>query len=98
MNSSYLQLLHLALPETTVVITAILVLAADVVLRRRDLAVRLQVAAGISALGWGVSAFLLLRENTYVSVMDSMFVMTPLVAHVKIALLALVVVTVVLSA
>jgi NADH-quinone oxidoreductase subunit N len=92
----YLHLLHLVLPETVVVITAILVLAADLAIRQRSTTTRLWTSAVLSTLGCTASA-LLIQSGMYASTMDDMFVTTPVIAHVKVALLALVLLTIILS-
>jgi NADH-quinone oxidoreductase subunit N len=95
--SPYLQLLRLALPETIVVITAIIVLATDLAFRQRSLLTRLRTSAVLSTFGCAVSTFLLIKDAAYASMSDDMFVTSPLIAHVKIALLLLVILTIVLS-
>jgi NADH-quinone oxidoreductase subunit N len=97
MSSPYLQLLHLALPETIIVITAIIVLATDLAMRQKALATRLRISAGVSAIGCAGAVFLLATAPASGNLMEGMFVSSPLITHVKVALLILALVTIVLS-
>jgi NADH-quinone oxidoreductase subunit N len=105
---SYWQLLTLAAPETIVVITAVAVLAVDLlVMREEPVRNRFWIGAAFAALGCLVATVWLLMINPpihpvgeYVSalpLLKGMFVDDPLVRLVKVALLGLTILTIVLS-
>src|SRR5690242_9290725 len=105
---SYWQLLILAAPETIVVITAVAVLAVDLmVMREEPIRNRFWIGAAFAALGCLVAAVWLLTINPpvhggggYAStlpLLKGMFVDDPLVRLVKVALLGLTIFTIVLS-
>ncbi len=95
---NYLELLRLAAPETIVVLTALAVLAADL-FATRELELRFRVVIGgmissvgcIAAIGW------MLALPQHADVSGGMFVVDPLSQLVKVALLALTIITVLLS-
>ena len=95
---NYLELLKLAMPETIVVLTALAVLTSDLV-AMRDLELRFRMVIGgmisivgcLVAIGW----MLVLPQHSDVS--GGIFVVDPLNTLVKIALLALTVLTVLIS-
>ena len=94
----YAQLLRLALPEVIVVATALIVMAADLmVLRRCSTRVRFAVAACLASLGCaGAIARILLAPET-ANVLDGMLIANPLIHLVQIALLTLTIFTLLLS-
>ncbi len=94
----YAQLLRLALPEVIVVATALIVMAADLmVLRRCKTRVRFAVAAGLASLGCaGAIARILLAPET-ANLHDGMLIANPLIHLVQIALLTLTIFTLLLS-
>ncbi len=94
----YAQLLRLALPEVIVVATALIVMAADLmVLRRCSTRVRFAVAAGLASIGCaGAIARILLAPET-ANLLDGMLIANPLTHLVQIALLTLTIFTLLLS-
>ncbi len=94
----YAQLLRLALPEVIVVATALIVMAADLmVLRRCSTRVRFVVAAGLASIGCvGAIARILLAPEA-ANVLDGMLIANPLIHLVQIALLTLTIFTLLLS-
>lgn len=94
---SYTSLLSLTLPEITVAVAGFLLLTVDLtVLRRAAMRVRFGAGALIACAGC-LGAILLLRGAPLGSLPDSMFVATPLTHVVQIVLLALAMLTVLLS-
>lgn len=95
---SYLELLKLAAPETIIVITALAVLAADLV-ALRDLELRFRQIIGgmiagvgcLAAIGW----IIVLPEKA--DIMSGIFIVEPMGQLVKVALLALTVFTLLTS-
>lgn len=95
---SYLQLLRLAAPETILVITALVVLAADLVaMRDLELRFRMVIGAMISSLGCVVATGWMLALPQHAQILGGVFVVDPLSQLLKIALLALTVLTLLLS-
>ena len=94
----YAQLLRLALPEVIVVATALIVMAADLmVLRRCKTRVRFAVAAGLASTGCaGAIARILLAPET-ANLHNGMLIANPLIHLVQIALLTLTIFTLLLS-
>jgi NADH-quinone oxidoreductase subunit N len=95
---NYLQLLQLALPETIVVLTALVVLAVDVVtMRELELRFRFIISGMIACVGcFGGIAWMLIshpHENAF----GGMLVIDPMTQFVKIALLALTIFSILLS-
>lgn len=93
----YAQFLQLALPEVYVVIAAILVLAIDLALRSKPLPVRFSVATTFASIGAIAAIVRLLTTSETINTMQGMFVTNLLTAHVQIALLLLMIVTLLLS-
>ena len=94
---SYTALLTLTLPEITVAVAGLLVLALDLtVLRTAAVAVRLRAGALLACLGC-LGAMLLVHSAPLASLPESMLVVTPLTHTVQIALLALAILTVLFS-
>lgn len=96
---SYLEILKLALPETVVVITALLVLAADLLaLREQPVRIRFGLGAAIASLGCVLAIFFALGRHEHVNLFHGMFVVDSLTNVVKAAILGLTIFTAVLSA
>ena len=97
-GTSYLELLKLAVPETIVVLTVLVVLAADLwALRELELRVRHAMGAMISCAGCvGAIAWIIMapQQGNYA---EGMLVVDPLTQFIKIALLVLTVFTILLS-
>jgi NADH-quinone oxidoreductase subunit N len=95
---SYLELLKLAAPETIIVVTSLVVLAADLVsLRDLELRWRLTIGAMISVLGCVVAIGWMLGLPEHANFQEGMLVVDPLTQLVKVALLVLTIFTVVIS-
>ena len=98
MNVDYLQILKLALPETVVVVTALLVLAADLLaLREQPVRLRFGLGAIIASLGCVLAIFFALGRHEHVNLANGMFVVDPLTNVVKAAILVLTIFTAMLS-
>jgi len=94
----YTQLLRLALPEVIVVATALIVMAADLmVLRRCNTRVRFAVAACFASLGCAGAIVRILLAPEVASILDGMLIVNPLTHLVQIALLVLTIFTLLLS-
>jgi NADH-quinone oxidoreductase subunit N len=94
-NLSYLDLLHLVLPEVIVVITALCVLAVDLLfLRTSETRQRGTIGAMISLIGCGVAIAWMLHARQNANVLDGMLVLNSLVERVQIALIALTMLTI----
>lgn len=95
---SYLELLKLAAPETIVVITALVVLAIDLTsMRGMEIRLRFIIGGMISCVGCLAAGLLLLVMQPHGTIGGGMFVADPLVALVKIGVLALTIFTVLIS-
>lgn len=96
---SYLAILQLALPETVLVIAAVVVLGADLFsLRNEPLPVRMGLCATLAVLGCVTAGLLAWISNGTGNVGDGLFVVTPLIRLVKIGLLVIAVPALVVSA
>ncbi|MCU0772273.1 MAG: NADH-quinone oxidoreductase subunit N [Verrucomicrobia bacterium] len=96
---SYLEILRLALPETALVITALVVLASDLLALRKDsLSVRLGFCASLAVLGCVAAGVLLVMASGAGDVGGGMFVVTPLIRLVKLGVLAMAVPALLVSA
>jgi NADH-quinone oxidoreductase subunit N len=94
----YAQLLRLALPEVIVVATALIVMAADLmVLRRCKTRVRFAVAAGLASIGCAGAIARILLAPEAANILDGMLIANPLIHLVQIALLTLTIFTLLLS-
>jgi len=95
---NYLDLFKLAVPEMVIVVTALVVLAVDVVtLRDLELRFRFIVAGMIACVGCvGATAWMLISHPS-ANLFGGMFVIDPTTQIVKIALLALTIFTILLS-
>ena len=95
---SYAELLRVTLPEIVVAVTGLVLLALDLsVLRRAPVGRRLGVGALIACIGSLLSIWMLMHGTGTASLPDGMFVVTPLTRIVQIALLALTILTALLS-
>ena len=94
---SYLELLHLTLPEIVVALAALLTITLDIVLLKRA-AVRVRLHAGVLIGCAGcVAAIFLAHNSPVVRPADGMLVLTPLTTLVQTFLLALTILTLLLS-
>lgn len=94
----YLEILKLALPETVVVVTALAVLAADLLaLREQPVRVRFGLGAAIASVGCLLAIFLALGRHDHENIAGGMFVVDSLTNVIKVAILGLTIFTVVLS-
>ncbi|HWD91108.1 MAG TPA: NADH-quinone oxidoreductase subunit N [Verrucomicrobiae bacterium] len=95
---NYLELLNLALPETIIALTALIVLAVDVVtLCELELRFRFLICGMIACVGClGAIAWMLI-SHAHANAFDGMLVIDPVTQFVKIALLALTIFTILLS-
>ena len=95
---NYAELLRLTLPEIAVAVAGLVLLALDLtVLRRAAVKTRFGAEALIGCAGCLVAAYLLMHAAVLGRLPDAMFVVTPLTRVVQVALLALTVLTVLLS-
>lgn len=95
---SYLQLLKLAAPETIVVATALVVLAADLAgMRGLELRFRLTISAMISCVGCALAIAWMLALPQHANFLEGMLVVDPLTRFLKVALLVLTIFTLLLS-
>ena len=95
---NYAQMLQLALPEVIVAITALIVLAIDLLfLRQYRTRIRFAVAAGLASIGCAAAILQLLLSRAQTSVLDGMIVANPLTHLVQIALLILTIFTLLFS-
>jgi NADH-quinone oxidoreductase subunit N len=96
---NYAQLLQLALPQVIVVATALIVMAVDLLaLRRSATRVRFAVAATLGSLGCALAIFHILLAPAQANLLDGTLIANPLTHLVQIALLALTIVTLFISA
>jgi len=95
---NYVELLKLAAPETVVVVTALVVLAADLVaLRGLERRFRLLIGALISSVGCVAAVGWMLALPEHTNLLEGMLVIDPLTQLVKIAVLVLAIFTVLIS-
>jgi NADH-quinone oxidoreductase subunit N len=95
---NYLELLRLAAPETILVLTVLIVLAADLfALRGLALRYRLLIGAMISCVGCAIAIAWMLALPQHGSFLEGMLVVSPLTQLVKVALLAFTILTIVIS-
>ncbi len=95
---SYAELLRATLPEIVVAVTGIVLLALDLsALRRSAVGRRLGVGALVACVGSLLAIWMLTQSVGTTSLPDAMFVVTPLTRVVQMALLALTILTVLLS-
>ena len=95
---SYLELLKFAVPETILVLTVLVVLAADLLaLRGLELRFRLLVGAMISCVGCSVAIAWMIAFPEHANLFEGMLVVNPLTQFVKVALLVLTIFTLLIS-
>jgi NADH-quinone oxidoreductase subunit N len=96
--NTYNQLLSLAWPEITVTLTALIVIAADLLfLRRSSIRTRFAVSVTLASIGCLAAIVQLLHAPTLAPLPDGIFLASPLIHLVQIALLALTILTLLLS-
>jgi NADH-quinone oxidoreductase subunit N len=94
---SYAELLKLAAPETILVVAVLLVLGADLLMRDLDLRVRMLIGAMISCAGCIAATGWMLALPEHANVMNGVLVVDPITRLMKMALLALAILTVLIS-
>ena len=95
---NYMDLLKFAAPETIIVITALVVLVADLTaLRELELKFRLIIGGMISSVGCLAAIGWMLALPQQANLLEGMLVLDPVVQFVKIALLVLTIFTVLIS-
>jgi NADH-quinone oxidoreductase subunit N len=95
---NYAQLLQLALPEVIVVVTALIVMALDLVfLRNRPARLRFIVAASLASLGCATAIARILLAPAPANILDGTLIANPLTHLVQIALLALTILALLIS-
>ncbi len=95
---SYLELLKLAVPETILVLTIGVVLAADLLaLRGLTLRFRLLIGAMFACVGCAAAIAWMLVLPQHATFLEGMLVVNPLTQFIKVALLVLTIFTIVLS-
>ena len=95
---SYLDLLKLAVPETVIVLTALFVLAVDLIaLREVDRRFRFVIAGMIACIGCLGAIVWMLISHEHMNAFAGMLVVDPLTQLVKIAVLVLTIFTILLS-
>ena len=95
---NYGQLIGLAWPEIIVTLTALLVVALDIIFfRRSDTRVRFAAASTIASLGCAGAIVRLLVAPIQSTVLDGVFVANPLTHLVQVALLILTIITLLIS-
>jgi len=95
--TTYPQLLRLLWPEIIVTVTALAVVALDLLLRRSPIRVRFAVASCVASLGCAGAILRLLLAPEQANLFDGMFLANPLTQLVQVALLVLTVLTLLLS-
>ncbi len=100
MNSiNYIQLLQLAIPQVIVVLTALLVMAVDLlVVRRQAISTRFTVASSLASVGCAVAILRILLAPVQANLLDGTLIASPLTHLVQVALLALTICTLLLAA
>jgi len=96
---NYVQLLQLALPQTIVVATALIVMATDLLLLRdRATRTRFTIAAVLASLGCAAAIVRILLAPAQANILDGTLIANPLIHLVQIALLALTIFALLISA
>ena len=95
---SYLELLRLAAPETIMVLTVLVVLAADLfALGGLELRFRLLIGGMISCVGCAAAIAWMLALPQHATFLEGMLVVTPLTQFIKVGLLVLTILTIVIT-
>lgn len=98
LDISYSQLFQLSVPETLLVIAALVVLAVDLLaLRKAEIVHRFSAGALISCLGCAAGIFWILAHPQQANLLNGMMVVNPIIQFVQIALLVLAILTMSLS-
>jgi NADH-quinone oxidoreductase subunit N len=96
---NYAQLLQLALPQVIVVATALIVMAIDLLLlRNRPTRTRSTIAAGLASLGCTLAIIRILLAPAHANILDGTLIANPLTHLVQVALLALTIFALLISA
>jgi NADH-quinone oxidoreductase subunit N len=94
-TTSYLDLLHLVLPQAIIVIAALCILTVDLIfLRTSETRFRGSIGAVLSLTGCAAAILWLLHAPQNANVLDGMLVLNPLAVHMQIALLTLTMLTI----
>ena len=97
--TNYTQLLQLALPQVIIVVTALVVMAVDLVaLRKRPFRIRFTVATTLASLGCAAAILRIVLVPAQANLFDGMLIANPLTHLVQVALLVLTIFTLLLSA
>ncbi len=92
---SYMELLHLVMPEVIVVLAALCVLAVDLTfLRTSEMPLRGSIAAALSFIGCAAAVVWILHSPQSANVLDGILVLNPLTQRVQVALLILTMLTI----
>jgi NADH-quinone oxidoreductase subunit N len=98
-STNYSQLLQLALPQVIVVVTALVVMAVDLLaLRKRPFRIRFTVATALASIGCAAAILRIVLAPVQANLFDGMLIASPLTHLVQIALLVLSIFTLLLSA
>jgi NADH-quinone oxidoreductase subunit N len=98
MTPNYTQLLRLVLPQVIVVVTALIVMATDLLaLRRRSTRTRLTITATVASIGCAAAILDILLAPVQASLFDGALIANPLTHLVQIALLAITILTLLIS-
>jgi NADH-quinone oxidoreductase subunit N len=98
MTPSYVQFLHLALPQVIVVITALTVLPIDLLaLRHRTTRTRFAVTASLASLGCMAAILTIVLAPEQASLFDGALIVNHLTGLIQIAILALAILTLLIS-
>src|SRR5450432_1029452 len=96
---NYAQLLRLVLPQVIVVVTALIVMAIDLLaLRKRATRLRFTVAATLGSLGCAAAILRIVHAPAQANLLDGILIANPLTHLVQIALLSLTIFTLLISA
>lgn len=96
-ETNYTQLLQLVLPEIIVVVTALIVVAIDLVSRKSSVLTRFITGTTIASIGCISAIVILLRTTPQSILFDGVFVSNPLTHLVQSALLVLTILTLLIS-
>jgi NADH-quinone oxidoreductase subunit N len=93
----YAQLVRLAAPQIILVLTALIVMAIDLTIRTKTLHTRFTLASTLGSLGCAAAILQILLAPAQASLLDGVLIANPLTHLVQIALLALAILTLLLS-
>lgn len=98
-GTAYVEIIKLGLPEIALVITALAVLAVDALVARGEpLRLRMGLGVGVASVGCVAAGALLIILNGNGVIGDDLFVVTPLISLVKVAILAITIPALIVSA